>query len=174
MSYLEILILRHLHENPAHGYELRKRVEQTAGVTLHNNSLYPALKRFEEIGAVTKTPQLSDNGRPPRHVYTLTPVGREALHDMIVDFPADQAQDDTEFLARVGQFSLLAPAERMAVLEAREEAVRQRLAHLMTVHALGRVSPEAWAEVVTEELNRRYTAELDWITQLKEKADGAG
>ena len=32
MSYIEILILRRLRSGPAHGYELRKRVEQTTGV----------------------------------------------------------------------------------------------------------------------------------------------
>ena len=52
MSYIEILILRRLRAGPAHGYELRKRVEQTTGVVLHNNSLYPALRRFEEAGAL--------------------------------------------------------------------------------------------------------------------------
>ena len=51
MSYIGILILRRLRSGPAHGYELRKRVEQTTGFVLHNNSLYPALKRFEEAGA---------------------------------------------------------------------------------------------------------------------------
>ena len=68
MSYIEILILRRLRGGPAHGYELRKRVEQTTGVVLHNNSLYPALRRFEEAGAVTKTAEQAD-GRPPRLVY---------------------------------------------------------------------------------------------------------
>jgi len=48
MSYIEILILRRLRSGPAHGYELRKRVEETTGFVLHNNSLYPALRRFEE------------------------------------------------------------------------------------------------------------------------------
>ena len=86
MSYIEILILRRLRSGPAHGYELRKRVEQTTGVVLHNNSLYPALKRFEEAGAVTKTAQPQD-GRPPRLVYTLTEVGHELLHDMLADSP---------------------------------------------------------------------------------------
>ena len=50
MSYVEILILRRLRSGPAHGYELRKRVEETTGFVLHNNSLYPALRRFEEAG----------------------------------------------------------------------------------------------------------------------------
>src|SRR5215471_8850465 len=100
MSYIEILILRRLHGGPAHGYELRKRVEETTGFVLHNNSLYPALKRFEEAGAVTKTTEPQE-GRPPRLVYTLTETGHELLHDMIVDLPADQAADPSEFLARL-------------------------------------------------------------------------
>ena len=86
MSYVEILILRRLRSGPAHGYELRKRVEQTTGVVLHNNSLYPALKRFEEAGAVTKTAE-PQQGRPPRLVYTLTEVGHELLHDMLAELP---------------------------------------------------------------------------------------
>src|ERR1700684_3453945 len=115
MSYVEILILRRLRGGPAHGYELRKRVEQTTGFVLHNNSLYPALKRFEEAGAVTKTAE-PQPGRPPRLVYTLTEVGQELLHDMLAELPPDQAADLNEFLARLGQFSLLNPAERVAVL----------------------------------------------------------
>ena len=105
MSYIEILILRRLRSGPAHGYELRKRVEQTTGVVLHNNSLYPALRRFEEAGAVTKTAEPQE-GRPARLVYTLTEVGQELLHDMLAELPAEQAADPGEFVARLGQFSL--------------------------------------------------------------------
>src|SRR2546430_17486795 len=76
MSYIEILILRRLWGRPAHGYELRKRVEETTGFVLHNNSLYPALRRFEEAGAVTKTAE-PQAGRPPRLLLTPTHVGPE-------------------------------------------------------------------------------------------------
>jgi DNA-binding PadR family transcriptional regulator len=41
----------------------------TLGFVLHNNSLYPALRRFEEAGAVTKTAEPQE-GRPSRLVYT--------------------------------------------------------------------------------------------------------
>jgi len=117
MSYIEILILRRLRGGPAHGYELRKRVEETTGFVLHNNSLYPALRRFEEAGAVTKTAEPQE-GRPPRLVYTLTEVGQELLHDMVADLPAEQAGDETEFLARLGQFSEINPAERAGIIAA--------------------------------------------------------
>ena len=78
MSYIEILLLRHLTRRPAHGYELRKRVERTTGVRLNNNSLYPALRRFEEAGAVTRSEEPQD-GRPPRLVYALTPLGKQFM-----------------------------------------------------------------------------------------------
>jgi DNA-binding PadR family transcriptional regulator len=168
MSYVEILVLRHLNARPAHGYELRKRVERTVGVTLHNNSLYPALKRFEEAGAVTRTAEPSENGRPPRQVYALTPVGRELLHDMLADLPPEAARDDEEFLARVGQFQLLAAPERLAVLNAREQALNDALHHFEEMHSLA--GDEPWGQLVTAELIRRAETELSWIAELKERA----
>jgi DNA-binding PadR family transcriptional regulator len=170
VSYIEILILRRLRSGPAHGYELRKRVEQTTGVVLHNNSLYPALKRFEEAGAVTKTAQ-PQAGRPPRLVYTLTEVGHELLHDLLADFPPDQAADETEFLARLGQFSLLDSAERAAVLAARTRAVQTQLAHLESMLDLATAHGERWGKLVTAELIRRLEHELTWLAELGELAD---
>jgi len=164
MSYVEILILRRLRSGPAHGYELRKRVEETTGFVLHNNSLYPALRRFEEAGAVTHREEPQE-GRPPRLVYALTPPGRELLHDMLADLPPDQAADDYEFRTRVGQFALLDPGERLAVLDARDTALETRLTHIAEQRA--RSGGERWAMAVTAELTRRDEAERAWIAELR-------
>jgi DNA-binding PadR family transcriptional regulator len=167
VSYIEILILRHLTRRPAHGYELRKRVERAVGVRLNNNSLYPALKRFAEAGAVTSTPE-PQAGRPPRLVYALTPTGRELLHDMLADLPPEAAADEDEFMARLGQFSLLTPDERVAVLDAREAALDERLAHFTAMHALA--ADDRWALAVTSELIRRGERERGWLAELRETA----
>jgi DNA-binding PadR family transcriptional regulator len=164
VSYIEILVLRNLTVRPAHGYELRKRVERTSGLRLNNNSLYPALRRFEEAGAVTRTEEPQE-GRPPRLVYALTPLGREMLYDMLADLPPDQAADRNEFLARVGQFSLLEPVERLAVLAAREEALQARLAHFTEMRELA--GGDRWAETVIDELIRLDEAERAWIAELR-------
>jgi DNA-binding PadR family transcriptional regulator len=171
MSYIEILILRRLRAGPAHGYELRKRVEQTTGIVLHNNSLYPALRRFEEAGAVTKTAQPQE-GRPPRLVYTLTAVGHDLLHDMLADLPPDQAADPAEFMARLGQFSLISYPERAVVLAARTRAVRDQLAHFETMLDLAAASGERWGAVATRELIRRHRQELAWLADLADLAVG--
>jgi DNA-binding PadR family transcriptional regulator len=173
VSYIEILILRRLRGGPAHGYELRKRVEQTTGVVLHNNSLYPALKRFEEAGAVTKATE-PQPGRPPRLVYTLTDVGHELLHDMLAELPADQAADPAEFTARLGQFSLLTSDERARVLAARTRAVHAELAHLETMQDLATTHRERWGAIVTAELIRRHQQELTWLADLSDLAAQPG
>src|SRR5258706_2164108 len=51
--YIDILILSHLTGQPAHGYEIKKRVERTfrGMIPLNNKLLYPALSRFAESGA---------------------------------------------------------------------------------------------------------------------------
>lgn len=171
MSYVEILILRRLRSGPAHGYELRKRVEETTGVVLHNNSLYPALRRFEEAGAVTKTSEPQD-GRPARLVYTLTEVGQDLLHDMLAELPAEQAAQESEFMARLGQFSLINSAERARVLASRTQAVHARLAHYRAMRELAEAGGERWGALATAELIRRHEQELAWLAELGELAQG--
>lgn len=167
MSYIEILILRNLSRRPAHGYELRKRVEAVTGVVLNNNSLYPALRRFEEAGAVTRTPQAQE-GRPQKLVYELTDVGRDMLHDMLADLPPDQAEDDTEFLSRLGQFSFLSASERLGVLDARDAALVSRLQRLRGLQQ--RAESERWSTLVTTEIIARDEHERDWLRGLREQA----
>jgi len=164
MSYVEVLILSHLAKEPAHGYELRRRVEASSGFGLHNNALYPALRRFAEAGAVTKTVEPQEGGRPPRLVYAITEVGRELLHDMLAELPSGQAGDDAEFLTRLGQFELLEPAERCAVLDARLTALDARVVHLADLAEASREHP--WGRVVVGELIRRTAAERGWLERL--------
>ncbi len=54
--YSEIVILAMLHQGPRYGYEIKKDVERALGgmVPLNNKTLYLTLKRFEEMGSVTR------------------------------------------------------------------------------------------------------------------------
>jgi len=163
MSYIEMLLLSHLAKGPSHGYELRRQIEASTGVGLHNNSLYPALSRFAAAEAVTKTAE-HQAGNPPRHVYTITDAGRQLLHGKLAQMPAEQAGDDAEFLTRVGQFEFLTPAERCAVLDARLTALAARAEHLA---GLTNRPEHPWGAVVVSEFIRRTTAEQLWVRQLR-------
>ena len=53
--YVDILLLAELTTGPKHGYEI-KNVQNRLGENfeLNHNMLYPALRRFENMGAITK------------------------------------------------------------------------------------------------------------------------
>ena len=69
--YIDLLILAELRSRPYHGYELKRQVEWILGKALNSNHLYPALRRFEAMGAIFHEVQ-RQSGRPDRHVYHLT------------------------------------------------------------------------------------------------------
>lgn len=168
---MDIVILSHLQRGPVHGYELKRRVSQTTAYALHNNTLYPALRRFEEAGAVTKTAETQE-GRPPKHVYELTDVGRELLHDMLADLPPEQAADENEFLTRLGQFEHLTPDERRRVLSARAAALHGQQTHLRGLaEQTTRSRDHRWGGLVVAELADRIDRELAWIERLSAMAD---
>lgn len=167
MAYPEILILRHLSRRPAHGYELRKRIEATTGVVVNNNSLYPALKRFVEAGAVTMTVE-QQHSKPPRHIYALTDVGRELLRDLIADLPAALAGDDLEFLTRLGQFGYLEPSERATILDARAAALRTLATRLAALSE--RASDDVWSMAVITRIREQAESELRWLDELRAEA----
>jgi PadR family transcriptional regulator PadR len=77
---LDLLILKTLSWGPGHGYAVARWIEQLTGSVLQvgEGSLYPALHRLEERGAIVSEWQLSENGRRARF-YRLTPQGRQQL-----------------------------------------------------------------------------------------------
>jgi transcriptional regulator len=76
----ELAILSVLLEEPLHGYEISKRIEEHTGGVLRFNlaSLYPMLYRLEKRSWVKASWQTTSSGRK-RRCYTLTAAGRKQL-----------------------------------------------------------------------------------------------
>lgn len=81
-GHLEMMILACLERGEAHGFDILKRLEEAGNgaLNLKEGTLYPALYRLEEGGAV-KARWEEDTGRrgPRRRIYVLTPKGRKRL-----------------------------------------------------------------------------------------------
>lgn len=77
---LELLILHTVGREPLHGYGIAVRLHQTSDELLRveEGSLYPALHRLEQEGALRSGWQVSETNRRARY-YTLTPRGRRRL-----------------------------------------------------------------------------------------------
>lgn len=76
----ELAVLSVLAEEPLHGYELARRIEErtAGGLRFTLASLYPLLYRLERRGAVAGAWKTAGNGRRRRY-YRLTPRGRRQL-----------------------------------------------------------------------------------------------
>jgi DNA-binding PadR family transcriptional regulator len=161
--WIDVLLLATLNRQPMHGYELRKQVEESTGKALSNNSLYPALRRFAEAGAVTRSAE-EQEGRPARQVYAITGVGQDLLRDMLADLPPELAADTPEFMARLANFHLLSPTERLRVLDARDAALTEQQDRLT---ALAAAQEQVWPRLALDEACRRITNERAWLDTIR-------
>ena len=78
---LALMVLKTLDLlGPLHGYGIARRIEQTSGdlPTLNYGTLYPALLKLEQEGAIVAEWGLSENNRKAKF-YHLTPAGRKQL-----------------------------------------------------------------------------------------------
>jgi PadR family transcriptional regulator, regulatory protein PadR len=77
---LDLLILRTLAIEPQHGWGIAQRIQQVSRdvLSVTQGSLYPALYRLEEQGAIAAEWGLSENNRRAKF-YRLTRAGKRQL-----------------------------------------------------------------------------------------------
>src|SRR6201993_3954247 len=78
---LALMVLKILETMRAlHGYGIARRIEQTSGdlLSLNYGTLYPALLKLEQEGAISSEWGVSENNRKAKF-YKLTRAGRKQL-----------------------------------------------------------------------------------------------
>lgn len=86
---IKFLLLELLTEQPRHGYDLIKQIENRYGGfrRLSPGSVYPTLQMLEEGGYVTS------EAREGKKVYTITEAGQQLLSDRVSDNNTDSPWD---------------------------------------------------------------------------------
>ena len=94
----EMLILSLVEDQPRHGYDICKLIEQRSGgaVHFHVTTLYPLLYRLEKRGWIQGR-WVERQGCRRRRYYRLTPEGKEVL--------AAQRQSWKEFAEAIGRIT---------------------------------------------------------------------
>lgn len=160
----DLIILSILLGGPQHGYALKKRAALILGEReLHNNIVYPLLKRFIREGWVKVKEAEGERGQT-RQVYSLTASGRSAFLERLSEFNDKQAYSENEFHLRVAFFALLPTDVRQRILAARTAVLQKYDEHLQSLQATQRLSGFN-AEVVAFR-RRQIDAELQWIHKL--------
>lgn len=124
---LELAILGVLKEQPMHGYELRHYLSFIVGHIwqLSYGTLYPALRRMEKRGELTKQ-TIRDGRGPAKHVYALTAKGETTFLEMMSEVGSPtEISDSHKFNLRLIFFRYLPAEKRRALLEQRLEFLRE-------------------------------------------------
>jgi DNA-binding PadR family transcriptional regulator len=161
----DLLLLALLFRNPQHGYALKKKAGLAIGQPdMHNNLVYPLLRRFVREGWVTQRKLAGERGQT-RQVYSLTALGRQTLVARVCQFGHSAASSADEFRLRVGLFPVINSSARAAILEKREAYLRRRAERFGTLKRemdIGKYGRE-----VVRFIRQQMDAELAWIAQLR-------
>jgi DNA-binding PadR family transcriptional regulator len=161
----DLIILATLLPGPKHGYQLKHEAGLILGQeALHNNLVYPLLRRFSEAGWVTKKTVPGERGQQ-RHQYALTALGRRTLIQKLSEYSESDARSLEGFLTRVGLFQVLDPAVRQHLLDGRAKHLQKQAAHLEAITE--RFQLDSYAAESTRFLRNQIQAELDWIQRLR-------
>ena len=82
---LALMVLKTIEAlGPIHGYGIARRIEQTSGnrLVLNYGTLYPALLKLEQEGAIASEWGLSENNRKAKF-YSITRKGKARLGEQL-------------------------------------------------------------------------------------------
>jgi DNA-binding PadR family transcriptional regulator len=161
----DLVLLASLLSGPKHGYQLKREASWIFGPdTLHNNLVYPLLRRFTQAGWVTKKTVPGERGQT-RHQYALTALGRRSLLEKLAQYDDSEARSQEAFLTRVGLFPVLDRAERKKILGKRAANLEKTRLHLAAMKE--RFPLERFAAETVRFLQEQTSSELTWIHHLR-------
>jgi DNA-binding PadR family transcriptional regulator len=128
---LALAVLISLYERPMHPYEvastLRQRVKHES-VRLNYGSLYAVVEALEKRGLIEPQGTTREGRLPERTVYRLTDAGRIEMHDWLTDLIATPVKEYPAFEAALSFLPALPPADVVALLRERAQAIEHELA----------------------------------------------
>ena len=166
---MRLPLLALLAKEPAHGYELKARLEQTFGAAYPSPNIgqvYVTLQRLERSGLV-RGQDVVQSDRPNKRVYELTPAGRDAVATW-VEAPSEAPRIRDDFFMKLALGPLAGVTDRLGLIN------RQRRHYLSVMRGLSRLA-EATAEgnkiprLLIEGAMMHLQADLDWLQRCQEE-----
>ena len=161
----DLLLLAMLLDGPKYGYQLKREAGWMSGQeSMHNNIVYPLLRRFLGEGWVSRKAVPGERGQT-RQQYELTAEGRRNLLQRLSQFSEADAASEEAFRLRVGLFPFLKPEVREAVFTARESRLQRRdhvLEGLQEKMDLGKFGGE-----IVRFMRKEIGNEQEWIRHLR-------
>jgi DNA-binding PadR family transcriptional regulator len=161
----DLLLLALLLGSPKYGYQLKREAGWMVGhEPLHNNIVYPMLRRFLEEGWVKKKAVPGERGQT-RQQYALTADGKRNLIERLTQFSEADASVEAAFHLRVGLFAVLKADAQEAMLETREKRLQRRDQVLDGLE--GKMDLGKFGGEVVRHMRKQIEMEQEWVRHLR-------
>jgi PadR family transcriptional regulator AphA len=152
---------------PVHGYDLQRHLSEESlarVIRIEPGMMYHYLKKLAARGFITAE-VASQQGRPARHLHTLTPEGRESLEAWVTTPVRSTREMRLEFLIKLW-FARQQPDRATKLRDAQETVIRDTIASLQAqIDALP--ADDTFGREVLDLRLRQNTAIRDWMTALE-------
>jgi len=159
-------VLALLAEEPAHGYEIKRGLEERFGsvvAPLNAGQVYTTLQRLQRDRLVADD-AVAQSGRPDKRVYRLTDAGRDALFEWLGAPSAPTRLRDDFFMKLVF-------AREIGLADPDELIARQRALYLGALRDLENVLTDGDADTTTslvvEGAALHLEADLKWLDRCE-------
>ncbi|HEY2575069.1 MAG TPA: PadR family transcriptional regulator [Streptosporangiaceae bacterium] len=164
---MRLPLLALLAKEPAHGYELKARLEQTFGDAYPSpniGQIYLTLQRLERTGLV-QSQDVVQSDRPNKRVYELTPAGREAVVTWAEE-PSDEPRIRDDFFMKLALGPMAGIADELSLIN------RQRRHYLGLLRSLSRLAEDApesnkIGRLLIDGAMLHLQADLDWLERCQ-------
>jgi len=134
---IKFILLGFLNYQPLTGYELKQAIDQSTGHFWHayHSQIYTMLRQMESEGLVTSE-LIQQEGQPERRVYTIQPVGQQALKDWLNQTQTEVSPIKEDLLVRLFFSGQRDPQMVLTELRLQDELHQAKLAayHAIAEH----------------------------------------
>ena len=176
MTNAELALLTILAEQPRHGYDIERVIEERGmrdWTAIGFSSIYYLLKKLGQMGLIEGKLEETSQG-PARKVYHITADGADALREGVLEALSVPAPRHTPLELGLANLPSIPPAEALAALDRYRNALEARRKHVQATWERQRPLPYFVNAMFSYGITMAE-AELKWIesliSQVKEEHD---
>jgi DNA-binding PadR family transcriptional regulator len=172
MTNAELAILSLISEKPRHGYEIESVIEERGmreWTEIGFSSIYYLLKKLEGEGLLKGRLEVAERG-PARKVYHLTPVGRDVLHEGVLESLSVPQNCYSPLQLGLANLPGVTRDEALTSLRKYQQALSARLEHVQERWESQRPLPY-FVEAMFEQSITMIEAERQWVEKFIQQVE---
>lgn len=169
MTTSELLILALLAEQPRHGYEIERVIEDRGlrqGIRVGFSSIYSILKQLDKARFVEGQMEAPAGKGPARKVFRLTPSGHQALREGTLAALTAPSPPDDAFSLALGNLPGIPNNDALEALRAYRVALSEQIQELRSRRESAQSRLPYHLDASFDRRIQLLEAEFNWVTNF--------